>query len=102
MGEQLERYEGKLAKLNESNQEKMCEMEREIKLQRDRTVAILVDKEKEIKLLQAKLGINPSNHPSSSSSSTGCDDSSFSHLRSSGSTDNTEETLNNMLQKVSG
>ncbi len=47
-----------MAKSREESEARVSEMEREIKSQRDRTVAILLDKDKEIRILQGKLGIN--------------------------------------------
>lgn len=100
MEEQAQQFDKKLTQVKEENKERMHEMEREVKSQRDRTVAILIDKDKEIKILQNRLRINTGNEMETSS--TNQEFSGFSRLRSSGSVDlNTEDTLNNMLQKTS-
>jgi len=85
--EEINRFEKRLMVIKEESKQQIEGMEREIRLQRDRTVHILVDKDKEIKALQARLGLRSGN------------EESFSTLRSTGSFDSTGESLNNFLQK---
>ena len=51
--------ERRVQKLKDELSMRMREMEGEIKKQRDRTVAIVLDKDKEIKILKGRLGIFP-------------------------------------------
>ena len=51
--------ERRVQKLKDELSMRMGEMEGEIKKQRDRTVAIVLDKDKEIKILKGRLGIFP-------------------------------------------